>query len=94
MNECVLHTITASLHKMGIFWPGGVQSGLGYFATPGIVWPRTVYPPGDTLAWAKLYPGLIWATVNLACYTGHSITENVPVFRVRASLDPCKLFAN
>jgi len=58
MNECV-HTITTSLHKTVIFWPGGVQSGLGYFA--------------------KLYPGLIWARVNLACYTGTDRYLNVDV---------------
>jgi len=58
------------LHKTGIFWPGGVQSGLGYFTIPGIVWPRPArVSPRDTMAWAKLYPGLIWARVNLACYT-------------------------
>jgi len=51
MNECV-HTITTSLHKTGIFWPGGVQSGLGYFNTPGTVWPR-------------LWPGPNYTRVNL-----------------------------
>jgi len=78
MNECV-HTITTSLHKTGIFWPGGVQSGLGYFTTPGIVWPSPEYP-WDTLAWAKLYMGLIWARVNLACYTGTRKVKPKPIW--------------